>query len=121
VLDLTIARLRQIVAAIEKRLQATYHQTAKLTEWSTRTLATFIAAAVPLEQGQKNPLVDEARKIEIRLVGDPTADTEPTAPGADDHETHQAALQKIIEEGSPTAEARNRVGSAERLLNGLGG
>lgn len=44
--------------------------------WQTRTLASFIAATVPVEQGKRNPLLEAAAEISLG----PTAEKEPQEP-----------------------------------------
>jgi len=64
-MDVPIARLRQIIEAISVRLQAASRERAVLTEWSTKTLAQYIAATVPVPKGKNNKLLKSAQKIEL--------------------------------------------------------
>lgn len=105
-MDLPVCRLRQIVANIDDRKKSERLYASTIAEWQTRTLAQFIAATVPLEKGQKNPLADEAAKIRLRLENDK---------GKADNDV---PIEEIIEKGSQVAQ--NQPGSFERLMGGFG-
>lgn len=59
---LTVARLRQCVAAITERRVAEAYQARKRSEWEVRTICTFIASTVPTD-GSESPLLDLAYEI----------------------------------------------------------
>lgn len=105
VLDLTIARLRQIVDAVQERRLAQFKQRAMVAEWQTKILAGFIAATTG-EEGKS--LQREAQKISLHLDEDDTY-----ADSVEDYDW--------VEHGSQTALSRNSVGSAERLMGAFKG
>lgn len=107
VLEMPVCTLRQKIANIEDRLKYDRLHTQTIAEWQTRTIAQFIAASVPLEKGQKNPLIPAADKIRLRMEdesGESPSDVPP---------------EVFIEKGSQVAE--NAPGSFERLMGGFGG
>lgn len=128
-LDLSIARLRQILANISQRKRNELEQKAFFIEWQTKTLAGFVAATVGKEG---KGLQKEASKINLlKLLRDAfsedgstdldsmrEADTEPgstEAPGA----AVDAELPAWVREGSAVALSRNRAGTAEALMGGI--
>lgn len=105
--------MRQQVANIELRRKAERLRQQTIAEWQTRTLATFIAATVPMEKkGQKNPLLDEAQKVRLRMDGDEEEDRRSSA---------DVPPEVFIEQGSQVAQDRNGNGSYERLRRAFGG
>lgn len=101
-------RLRQITAVIEQRQKAQRLHRGALIEWQTKTLASFIAATVPVEKGKGgNPLAKAAEKVRLRLEDDE---------GVADNDV---PMEVWLEEGSQTAE--NSEGSFEQLMRGFGG
>ncbi len=109
VLELPIARLRQIVANIEDRVSAERKLQATFFEWQTKTLASFIAATVPTEKGKPNGLLKEAEKISLNLDGE--------AETLEKQVINDPSV--FVEQGSQSVS--NRVGSYERLMGGFGG
>jgi hypothetical protein len=107
VLDLTVARLRQIVDNIKDRRLTQFKQRAQLVEWQTKNLAQFIAATVGKEG---KALQREAQKISLQLDGDDT-DAGAVEGDIEDYDW--------VEHGSLTALSRNQIGSAERLIGGF--
>lgn len=71
----------------------------RLVSWQTRTLAQIIAATIPLEKGQENPVAEQATKISIDAM---EAD-----------ELKQALEQHLA------APVENRAGSFEKLVTGF--
>ena len=66
ILDLPLARLRQVSATIEFRRDVEDRMERVYLEWHTKTLAQFIAATVPMDKkGQKNPLVEAATALTL--------------------------------------------------------
>lgn len=112
ILDLPVCRARQIAAVIEQRQRAVFQQQANLTEWSTRVLAEFIAATVPVSKGKSSDLLKSAQKLRLTFVGDDSSreDSGPPAVGP----------EVFVEEGSQIATERNRAGSFEALMHGMG-
>ena len=106
VLDLPVCRLRQITANIEFRRKNERLHRNTITEWQTRTLASFIAATVDT-QGKRNPLAEEADKIRLR-VEDKKGKADSDVP-----------MEVFLEQGSQVAE--NPAGSFERLARGFQG
>ena len=100
ILSLPVCRLRQITGAIVERRLEEVRARASFIEWQTRTLAGYIAATIPTG-GKKNPLLDSAGKIRLR-VG---ADSEEEDDNDDDR----------------TASANDRPGSADALLQMVAG
>ena len=113
-----------LTATIFERRANEFKQQARLTEWSTKIIASTMAATTG-EEGKK--LQKAVAKISLNLDGEaeqeepdfdpsePTyrADTRSTtAPGADNH-----GLPDYITRGSPTA--NNKIGSTEALLSGF--
>ena len=124
VLDLSIARIRMLTATIFERRKQEFRQHAQLTEWSTKIIASTMAATTGKEGKELQKAVS---KLSLNLDGDqqvqdpdfdptqPTyrADTTgTTAPGADNH-----GLPDYVIKGSPTA--NNKIGSTEALLGGF--
>lgn len=68
ILGLTLARIRQVVAAISLRTYRQRLYKESLLEWQTKALAQMIAATVPVEKkGQKtSPLMDAANSLTLR-------------------------------------------------------
>lgn len=64
ILDLTLARLRQITTAIQQRRYLEHRQERLIASWQTRTLAQFVALTIPVE-GKNNPLLDAAATLDI--------------------------------------------------------
>lgn len=50
---------------IAARAMAEHMQVARLIEWQTQTLASYIAATVPMPEGSENPLLAAAAKIAL--------------------------------------------------------
>lgn len=72
---LTVARLRQCVAAItERRLLEIRHERRR-SEWEVRTICTFIASTVPVEEGKDHPLLDL-----VETIGKPATDPKGESP-----------------------------------------
>ena len=59
-----LKRLRQIVAAITERKIREQEESRSVVNWSTKTLAHFIAAAAPMA-GKDNPLLKVAGQVDI--------------------------------------------------------
>lgn len=131
VLDLSIARLRQIVANIKQRKREELDQRAFFVEWQTKTLAGFIAATTGREGAG---LQKEAAKIDLlgllqeslgakksesgssmpEVIRGGTDTGGKEAPGAAEDE-----LPDFVKNGSAVAMRRNQSGSAEALLGGF--
>jgi hypothetical protein len=125
ILDLSIARIRMLTANIYERRLAEFKQQAKLTEWSTKIIASTMAATTGKEGKELQKAV---AKVKLDLDGsdvqepdfDPSqpydrADTVCTsAPGAENH-----GLPDYVIHGSRVA--NNKAGSAEALLSGFKG
>jgi hypothetical protein len=117
-LDLSIARIRLLMAAILQRETATFKRDAQLVEWSTKMISTVVAASSGENAKQ---LMKQVAKISLNLDGDdpnPDFDEEDadtpskSAPGADNNQ-----LPDYVIHGSQVA--NNRIGSTEALLGGL--
>ena len=60
---MTLGRFRQTVAVITERKRLEAKASKRQTLSVTRTICTFIAATVPVEEGKPNPLIELAQKI----------------------------------------------------------
>lgn len=69
ILDLTLTRMRQIVAAIQRRQYLKSYASRTSLAWQTRTLAQFIALTVPIGESKTHPLYDLASKIDLGVLG----------------------------------------------------
>jgi hypothetical protein len=63
ILDLTVRRFRQIVAAIRRRLFLQRRDEISLMTWQTRQLASFVAAGYMTDGKHGNPALDAAQKL----------------------------------------------------------
>lgn len=63
--------------------------------WQTRTLASFIAATVPVERGKDNPLMDAAQAI-----GGPRTE-DGTGEGQLNHEPARGSYEALMEAFRP--------------------
>lgn len=63
ILDLTVRRFRQIVAAIRRRQLFERRERITLNSWMTRQLATFIAGGYMVDGKHGNPALDQARNL----------------------------------------------------------
>lgn len=63
ILDLSVRRLRQIVAAIRRRQLLRRREEISLFSWQTRQLASFTAAGYMTEKGKGNPALDAALRL----------------------------------------------------------
>lgn len=94
-LGLSIARVLQITEAIGSRRKQEFLAAARISEWQTRTLAQFVAAAAG--KGAEG-LQKQAAKVSMDLDGDSSkVDTADGAPRADDPAVY-------VEQGSQTAQ-----------------
>lgn len=73
ILDLTLARIRQITAAITERKLSEQRAERSLLAWQTRMICQFIAAANPPMDGVENHLLQYA--AEISLDDEPKSDS----------------------------------------------
>lgn len=64
-MDLSIARVRQISAAITERKMKEERKNQSLLSWQTKLICSFIAHTVPVEEGQENPLAKAAETITL--------------------------------------------------------
>lgn len=101
ILDLYVCRLRQIVSAVELRIKQRELKRDLVTEWQTKTLASFIAGTVKVPKGKNNPLAKAVDKI--RLVDDRDMPEEP----------------EVDREGPRDNRASNPVGTFEQLSRGF--
>lgn len=109
-METPVCLLRQQVATIESRRKSERLLQQTIAEWQTRTLAQFIALTVPMEKkGQKNPLLEEANKIRLRLDGE----------DEEEESKKDVPMEVFIEEGSQVAQNKN--GSFEALTRAFGG
>lgn len=132
ILDLTLARLRQILAAIAERTYARLHREDERTEWQTSRLAEFTARLHTSGRAQK-ALLAEAASLKMRR--EPTKQELATArargpvqsegrqalpPPHDPGPVTEADLPENMTDRGRMAEARalatNQRGSAERFL-----
>ncbi len=68
------------MAAISERVQIRAREERSIVNWSTKTLAYFVAAAAPMG-GKNNPLIKVAEKIDIEGGGDSRAGGRAEVPG----------------------------------------
>jgi len=111
ILDLTLRRVVQILAAIKERHRVIRLERHAVIEWQTKTLASFIANTVPVAKGKTNKLVAEVRNIKLVNEDDREKFSNKPAPDADP--------EVFVEEGSQVAVDRNKPGSWERLHRGF--
>lgn len=116
-MDTPVCRLRQITRVIDNRLKAHRKHHHALVEWQTKTTVEFIAATVPVEKGQKNPLAKAASEVKLSFDGE----DENPAPHVVSKGKDDRSIEEIIEQGSLTALDKNSVGSFERLMHGFKG
>jgi hypothetical protein len=88
VLDLPVARLRQVVAAILDRRRERLRFDLRVVEWQTRRLAEVIASTVPAKPGTRHPLqglIDQIRILpeEDDGVGEESEGREPSRGSAE--------------------------------------
>lgn len=76
ILDLTLPRMRQIVAAIQQREYVDQLAHRGTISWQTRTLAQIISLTVPFGKGDKNPLLDLADQIDLLGFADRAEEVE---------------------------------------------
>lgn len=76
------------------RLQARSREQAILVEWSTKTLAQFIAATVPTAKGKTNKLLKSAQGI--ALVSRTQDDTETEEPRSTSHEPAPGSFERFM-------------------------
>lgn len=62
-MELPVKRLRQIVAAINRRRYLRRREEINLISWQTRNLASFVAAGYMTEKGKGNPALDTASTL----------------------------------------------------------
>lgn len=98
-MDLPICRLRQIVAAINRRTYLRRREEISLTSWQTRQLSSFIAAGY-MTDGKGNPALDAAAKLAFDRIEE-----------AQLEEAEQARLDTPVEPLS---------GSYERFMGSFG-
>jgi hypothetical protein len=115
-MDTPVCRLRQIARVIDVRHKAARKYQQAIVEWQTKTTVHFIAATVPSEKGQKNPLIEAAKEVALSFEGDEAVDSAPRLPVKDER-----SIEEVIEQGSLVAADRNKVGSFEKLMRGFGG
>lgn len=84
-----------------------------VTEWQTKTIASFIAGTVRMEKGQENPLLKAVEQI--KLVNQDRTGRPENRQAA----SSEMSLEEIMEKGSPTAADQNGIGSFERALRGF--
>lgn len=102
IMDLTVSRLRQILAAIERRSYLEQRRQTSLISWQTRQLATFIAAGYMTDGKKGNPAIKAAQSLAF-----------------DDIEAAQLEEAEIRATQQPRV-TENKAGSFERFMGSMG-
>ena len=106
ILDLPLRRIRQVCAAIAERRWATDLQARRLATVQLRTVCSWIAMTVPVDEGKENPLLAATSDI---TLGEGTGPAE--TPDVDNDDADD------LPDGPPEYEADTEpeVGSYERM------
>ncbi len=83
ILELPLRRFRQIMSAIVMRHSDDDKVARAYLQLQTKTIAQFIAAAAPVGKGKRNPLLDQANKIDFfKKPGQTTKASQENKPGS---------------------------------------
>lgn len=121
ILDLTVRRFRQIVAAIHRRDLLRRREEISLTSWQTRQITTFVAGGYMIDSKKGNPALDMAQTLafdEIEAAQIEEAKIRSASGGAlvygKDEETGEEKVVEII------TSLPSNLQSQESVLNAFG-